>query len=122
MGNSRRPGVPSGHEIFCDTSRTVLPDAFGYAYFACTKKHSMSAIEERIGGADEAWLAGGARDFTVIHQPSVCTRLTPKGLQRRPFRTIDSAFDWLGLPPDYQIRFPAAPCNPFQTVQGAALY
>ena len=118
LGN---PAFRPGMKFFRDTSRTALPDAFGYAFFACTKKHSMSAIEERIGGADVAWLVGSARDFTVIHQLSVCTRLTPKGLQRRPFRTIDSAFDWLGLPLDYQIRFPAALCNPFEAVRGAAL-
>ena len=109
------PAFRPGMKFFRDASRTVLPGAFGYAYFVCTKKHSMGEIEERIGATDMAWLVGSARDFAAIHQLSVCTRLAPKGLQRRPFRTIDSAFDWLGLAPDYPIRFPAAPCNPSET-------
>ncbi len=114
------PAFRPGMKFFRDASRTVLPEAFGYAYFVCTKNHCMGEIEERIGATDMAWLVGNARDFAVIHQLSGCTRLTPKGLQRRPFRTIESAFDWLGLPPGYHIRYPESLPNPIEMAVGAA--
>jgi len=96
-----------------------LPTEFGYEYFARTNEQSVGVIEKQIGAIKMAWLVDGAHDFTIIHQLSVSTRLTPTGLQRRPFRSIESAFDWLQLPADYQIRYPASAAEPRQLTAAA---
>lgn len=115
----RDPAFRPGMKFFRDSTRTSLPAEFGYEYFARTKEQSMGAIEKQIGAVKMAWLVDGAHDFTIIHQLSVCNRLTPTGLQRRPFRGIESAFNWLELPADYQIRHPAGATQPRQLAAAA---
>ena len=115
----RDPAFRPGMNFFRDSTTTSLPAEFGYEYFARTKEQSMGAIEKQIGGVKMAWLVDGAHDFTIIHQLSVSTRLTPAGMQRRPFRSIESAFNWLDLSADYQIRYPAAAEKPRQLAMGA---
>ena len=66
-----------------------------------------------------AWLVAGAHDFTVIHQLSVSTRLTAAGLLRRPFRSLESAFNWLEIPVDYQICIPDSAPEHRQLAAGA---
>jgi hypothetical protein len=115
----RDPAFRPGMNFFRDSASTSLPAEFGYAYFARTKERSIGAIEKQIGSVKMAWLVDGANDFTIIHQLSVSTRLTPAGLQRRPFRSIESAFNWLELPADFQIRYPRA-AEPRQLVADLA--
>ena len=118
----RDPAFRPGMNFFRDCSSTTLPTEFGYEYFARTKEQSMGAIEKEIGAVKMAWLVNGAHDFTIIHQMSVSSRLTTAGVQRRPFRGIESAFNWLELPADYQIRFPAIAVSRRQLAAHAAAY
>lgn len=116
------PAFRPGMNFLRDASRTMLPAEFGYQYFVRTKEKVMGAIEMQIGTADMAWVVGSARDFAAIHQLCVSNRLTPDGLQRRPFRGIESAFNWLELPADYQIRHPVNAPEPRRLAAHAAAF
>jgi hypothetical protein len=97
-----RPGM----NFLRDASRTKLPAEFGYEYFKRMQSQGMGGIEKQLGGCKMAWLVDNGHDFAVVHQLSVSERLTPDAIERRPFRDIEAVLEWLGLPADYEFKYP----------------
>ncbi len=101
------PDYSKGMNLLRDLTRTALHPNYNLEYFSNAAKERILAHDEALGeGRKAAWVLGNADDFKSIHQFSAIYRLNTKMIQRQPFRDVKSAMQWLGLPEDYEIKYP----------------
>ena len=96
-----------GFNILRDVRSTNLPESYNFQFFMTESKPKFVEIQHRIGESNFAWVLGNGRDYGLVHQWIVSHRLSNAIVTRKPFRDIGAAMQWLGLPEDYQITFPA---------------
>ena len=53
-----------------------------------------------------AWVVGDPHDFKLVHQLCALGRLNHFDTDRKEFRDIAKAKEWLNIPADYEIKFP----------------
>ncbi len=103
---SASPAYVKGMDTLRDVSLTTLP--FGYDL-----EHIRSIITSRIEPLDKAlgpnrksaWVLGNVQDYTVMHQFGVIYRLNLNVAERKPFRHLEKAMKWLGIPEGYVISY-----------------
>ena len=102
------PSYIENMSLLRDVSLTTLPDDDNLARIKRTVvSTSMMAVDEILGRRRKvAWVLSNASDFKVIHQWSVSARLNRLVADRQPFRDVNRAMKWLGIPDDYKIDYP----------------
>ena len=101
------PDHVKGMNVLRDVSQTTLPLGYDLEYIRSTVKSRIEYLDEAIGSnRKSAWVVGNLQDYTVIHQFCVIYRLNLKIAERKPFRQIEKAMKWLGIPEDYVISYP----------------
>ena len=102
------------HDPLLDPTMNILRDLRGVSIpmFYGESVEEMLKVRERLERATSffesclnAWIVSSSEDFAIAHRWSVTTRLDPR-ITRRPFRDIAKARDWLGIPEDYEIKYP----------------
>jgi hypothetical protein len=92
--------------ILRDFSLVSLPEDFESDPKVKASENRMKAEGENMFGACQiAFVMSSAVDFRIIHRFTVSTRLNGR-IDRMPFREISHARDWLGIPDDYEIKYP----------------
>jgi hypothetical protein len=66
----------------------------------------MEVYDEKIGECKWAAVVGDGRSYAKIHQSIVSRRLDGYPVERRVFRDIDKAREWLEIPAGYVISYP----------------
>jgi len=59
----------------------------------------------QIGSCRVAWVVANGNDYGIIHRFSVSSRFE-QAVERKPFRELEKAREWLGIPDEYQINYP----------------
>lgn len=100
----QNPKFRHGMNILRDTQQVALPDYLDYAWF----KHDFDDIYSRehllMQGSSFAWLVGSASDYAKAHSWALVTRGL-SGQNRKAFRQLDEAMNWLGIPAVYTISY-----------------
>jgi hypothetical protein len=84
--------------ILRDISATSLPVEYSYGYFKNQSQPQFEGIVEGLGQCKIAWVLGNGRDFGLVLQWLSSRRLTSTIVERKPFRDIESAREWLEIP------------------------
>lgn len=92
--------------VLRDVLDTSLPEEFGYKFFSEQTPKRYENIAGIVDRGKIAWVLGNGKDYATIHQFTLTTRFASlSNTSRMPFRAIDKAREWLGLPLDYEIDF-----------------
>jgi hypothetical protein len=84
-----------------DLSHASLPLSYDKELIKIRAKNRPEILFRNLGDDRKvAWVVSNKRDFKLIHQLCVFTRLNHLEIHRQPFREINRAIDWLGLPED----------------------
>jgi len=102
LGN---PEYRMGMNILRDATQTPLPKRFSDNSYLYESRRQAEKMDLLLGTCRLAWIVGSAKDFGAVHRWSVSTRLS-KSVERHPFRELSKALEWLGIPAEYEIRFP----------------
>lgn len=100
------PAHRGGMDIIHDLSATSYPDDFGDAPILKAGLDRLAEYDRKIETCRIAWVVGSASDYAKGHRWVVSTRLSSQ-IERRVFRSIGGAKQWLGIPEDYVITHPA---------------
>ncbi len=52
-----------------------------------------------------AWVVNNGRDCSLVHQWGVSQRLSVPEVERRAYRELPPALEWLRIPADYSMNF-----------------
>jgi len=94
-----------GLNILRDAREAVQPDVYGYHFFLQESPKRLNRFESAFGDCKLAWVINDAQEFAKVHQFTLARRLSDDTIERKPFKTIEAAKDWLNIPEDYQITF-----------------
>ena len=101
----REQEYSQGLNILRDISQATLPDTFDDPQFAIGFREKLQNLFQNRKEAQFAWVVGDAQQFAVIHRWAARLRFS-KDFEISPFRELDDAREWLGLPADYEIKYP----------------
>ena len=100
------PDYKVNMNLLRDVSQTYFPDTYDLSYIRRHAAPALVPIDDAIGtGRRVAWVLGNVSDYKVIHQWSVTGRLNYKVIERRPFRDVEKAMSWLGIPDGFEIPY-----------------
>lgn len=106
---SSLPDFEEGLHLLRDISLTKMPPGHDLTRVKNDILPGMKPIIEALGPRRMvAWVVGNPDDFKVIHQLATIYRLNLNVAERKPFRDIKKAREWLGIPEDYEIKYPDA--------------
>lgn len=101
------PGYTKGMSFLRDLSLATLlidGDLASIKEFIDTRSKTL---DETLGGnRRSAWVLSNVQDFKLIHRICALSRLNNLIIDRQPFRDIAKAREWIGIPEDYEIKFP----------------
>jgi hypothetical protein len=95
----------SGVNILRDLRRINIPPGNTYQDISDEAKKVFAAYDRRLGHSKLALVVGNRDDYIVAHQWIVTGRFSDKAVDRKLFREIDKAWEWLGIPEDYEIKY-----------------
>ncbi|MDP6428264.1 MAG: hypothetical protein QGH73_03265 [Rhodospirillales bacterium] len=99
------PEFHRGLNILRDTRQVSIPDIYADTRELINAREQMKSYAENFQSSRFAWVVGSAADYAIVHRWSATTRLDAH-VERRPFRDMMKAKEWLGIPGDYEIRYP----------------
>tara|TARA_B100000315_G_scaffold161555_1_gene150045 strand:- start:5747 stop:6172 length:426 start_codon:yes stop_codon:yes gene_type:complete len=99
------PKFRKGINILRDASEAVQPEEYGYKYFQKESPQRVGKYEQAFGNCKLAWVISNPREFAIIHQFTLSRRMSEDVIERRPFKTIDAAKEWLNIPENYVISY-----------------
>jgi hypothetical protein len=95
-----------GMNIYRDLSDCEFHPDYEYSYFKDEIRTELTRnLPKMLGQCKIGWLVNSVRDYSIVHQIGVSTRLTPSGIERKPFREKAKLISWLGLPLNCEIEF-----------------
>ncbi|MBT3990810.1 MAG: hypothetical protein HON14_16555 [Rhodospirillaceae bacterium] len=95
------PHFTRGMDILRDISATSFPEIYNFEYFKHQSHSQFKDIASGLGRCKIAWVLGNGRDYGLVRQWVTTLNLTSATIERKPFRDIDAAKDWLNVPKDY---------------------
>jgi|GEM_PF-342982 hypothetical protein len=98
------PRFKSGMNILRDVSLTKLPDFLDYRWLNNNSPRRMKEIYRTMDNCRIGWLVGNAQDYGKLHR-WVASQLRSASVERKPFRELADALEWLDIPPDYKINY-----------------
>ena len=104
---AKNPKFRDGMNILRDMRQTKLPQEIDYQFFKSFQSDDLDDAKLAIGIAKLAWVVGNRDDYILVHQVTVKSRLELGSFNRKAFRDIEKAKEWLGIPADYEIEGPA---------------
>ena len=89
-----------------DFSDVKFPSDISYDSLSDSFKRNTQQYGGMVVNCQSAIVVGDAQSYMKIHQYLVSGRLDHSSVQRKAFRNIEKAKAWLGLPGDYEIKYP----------------
>ena len=83
----------------------AMPEEYSFEYFTSRSKPKLNKLAEKMKSIRIAWVVNNGRDYSLVHQWGVSQRLSVPEVERRTFRELPPALEWLGIPADYSISF-----------------
>ena len=94
-----------GMNFLRDARLINMPPELNFKQYKNFKVRGLTETHTKIGGVKLAWLAGNRNDFIILHQILVSHRLDQSMFDRKAFRNMEKAKEWLGIEPSYEIAF-----------------
>ena len=86
--------------------QSVMTD-LSFKSLADQAKRAMDQYGDKLGKCRMAIVAGDVQSYAKVHQYIVAGKLGDYPIERKAFRDIEKAMAWLGVPRDYEIKYPA---------------
>ena len=100
------PGYVAGMNLLRDFSQATIAPIYDLPAIKKVIEERPKQVDEILGNNRKvAWVLGNAKDFKIFHQYSAITRLNHAVINRQPFRKLNDALKWFGLPEDYDIPY-----------------
>lgn len=99
------PDYRPGMNILRDNRDQQFPADLSFDAIAKSSKRVKDA-DRGIGNCKWAAVVGDAQSYAKVHQYIASGRLSENPIERRVFRDMDKARDWIGIPINYVIKFP----------------
>jgi len=99
---------------FCYDLRTVKyteKDKYNFEFISKMSNSINVHIDYRLGECKLALTVHNPENYKLIHQWLVSMRLAPSPVKRKLFKSFPAALEWLGVPEEYEIKYP----NPIAT-------
>ena len=96
----------SGLNFLQDLRYANVPEDYTYKFIQNTLEKFVDSLDDILGDCRVAIVVGSAADFKIYHQLITTRRLSATKVDRKVFREMDTAREWLGVPDDYEINFP----------------
>jgi hypothetical protein len=94
------PDYAGNTNILRDCSDAALPSDWTWERMTTTTKERMEAFNDKLGLCKVAWVVKDGTDFAKVHQYSVSDRFGDHSVERRGFRDMAEARQWLAIPED----------------------
>ena len=89
-----------------DFREQQFPADLSFKSLADQAKRAMDQYRDKLGKCRMAIIAGDVQSYAKVHQYIVAGKLGDYPIERKPFRDIEKALACLGLPEDYEIKYP----------------
>jgi len=100
------PDHKMGMDYIHDFSEQQIPPDLPFHVVAGESKRIVRDYNLKFGRCKAALVAGDAQSYAKLHQFIEAARFTDNPVERRAFRDMEKAKDWIGLPADYEIIYP----------------
>jgi len=100
------PDYQSGMNYLRDIRDQPLPTDVNFQSISQHAKRVMMEFDNKLGNCKLAIVVGDAHSYQKMHQFIVTRRLGTNPVERKLFREIKPALEWLGVPVDYEIVYP----------------
>lgn len=101
------PDYRQGLNILRDISKQIIPADLTFQTISVEVKRRNLETDETLGDCRLAILVGDPQSYAKAHQFIVAGRLRKSPVERKAFRELKTAKEWLGIPEDYEIKNPA---------------
>ena len=101
------PEYRAGMNSLRDARELTMPTSkLSFGYYADKAREVMNEFDSKLGECKWAIVAGDGQNYARAHQYLVAGRLGKSQVERKAFRDMEKAMDWLGLPEGYEIKYP----------------
>ena len=90
-----------------DLRQINIPKDYDYKSISSEAKKVFSRFDQRMGHSKLAIVVSGQHDYIIAHQWIVTGRLSTFPVERKPFRDMEKAKEWIGISIDYEIKMPS---------------
>ena len=104
----------NGMKILTDSREQPFPSSITFKKISEAVKKMEVTINKIQAGCQWATVVSDAQHYATMHRYIALTKNSGSMVERKPFRDIDKAREWLGIPADYQIKYPEDSNNPVQ--------
>ena len=92
--------------VLRDYRDQTFPSDLTFKLLSGTSKSIMEDFDRKFGKCKAAIVVGDTTSYAKVHQYIVSTRLMVTQIERRLFREIEEAKEWLEIPEDYVVSYP----------------
>jgi hypothetical protein len=89
------------HDLTC----LVIPADIEFKTISNESKRIIREYNQRFGECKGAIVVGDAKSYAKIHQFIEAGRFTNNPVDRKVFRDMDKALEWVGVPSDYKVNY-----------------
>ena len=100
------PDFQGGTNSLHDNRNIHIPSDVTFNALSDTYKRITQEYEAKVSECKAAIVVGDAQSYAKVHQFIVSGRLDRNPVERKAFRDIEKAKEWLGLPEGYEIKNP----------------
>ena len=100
------PQYEQGMNILRDFSEVTVPKDISYQFITQENKRRYQEVDQHLGNCRLALLVRDAQSYAKVHQFIVSGRLSTNPVERKLFRDIGKAREWIDIPEDYVIHYP----------------
>ena len=104
--NSSSPLFRRDMNVLRDYRDQTFPSDLTFKLLSGTSKSIMEDFDRKFGKCKAAIVVGDTTSYAKVHQYIVSTRLMVTQIERRLFREIEEAKEWLEIPEDYVVSYP----------------
>jgi hypothetical protein len=101
------PDFKKGTDFLHDLRSLIIPVDTSFKIIAQESKRIIREYNQRIGACKGAMVVGDGQSYAKIHQFIESGRFSNNPIERKVFRDIQKAFEWLEIPQDYEIDYTA---------------
>jgi len=98
------PDYRRGMNILRDGRHKPIPSDVTFKTISEEAKRSQFEYDKKLGPCRWATVVSDGQSYAKVHQFIVTGRLADNPVERKVFRDIEKAMEWLGLPEGYEIK------------------
>ena len=100
------PDYKPGMNILRDFREQILPEDLSFKSLSEESMKQQQRHDQLLGRCRWAVLCRDGNMYAKVHQFIVTGRLANHSVERKPFRKLEDALVWLGVPRDYEPVYP----------------